>query len=205
MPNPSQVSAQNINTELGVGTTTTLSLGNNWVRNVTTQTTGSVDYGKARWGINFPGGALISGGDYFKTYGGGLGNLPNTYFYMLASDVGFGTASSNTILTLYSNGVMKLEVNTLSSATQNVHHVTWLTSGVNSDYTAQLKVNDAVAIGGAALNTDLVLSTTREWSSGAASGGGAASNYADCELIIKDSGGTLISRPIYFESFAEAF
>lgn len=204
MPSPSQVSAQNINTELGVGTTTTLSLGNNWVRNVTTQTTGSVDYGKARWGINFPGGRLINDLGYSKTYGGGQANLPNTYFYMFAYDAGFSLASSNTILTVYSNGVMKLEANGSTTAT-NVHHVTWLTSGVNSDYTAQLKVNDAVAIGGAALNTDLALSTTREWSSGAASGGGTASNYANCELIIKDSGGTLISRPIYFETIAEAF
>lgn len=207
MPNPSQVRAQDINTELGVSSTVIIPLSNNWVKNVAAKSSLSntnIKYGEIRWGINFPGGSLTNDG-YVKTYGGGLANLPNTYFYMFAFDTNFGAAGANTSLTIYSNGVMKMEVVADTFGTQS-HHVTWLTSGVNSDYTAQLKVNDAVAIGGVSqLNTDLVLSSTRSWHSGAFSNGGQASNYANCELIIKDSGGTLITRPIYFQSFAEAF
>ena len=52
MPNPSQVSSQNVNSELGVSTTTQLSWGNNWVRNVATQYSGTnstVNASKMRW------------------------------------------------------------------------------------------------------------------------------------------------------------
>ena len=69
MPAPSQVSASNVNTELGVGSSTQLSWGNNWVRNVTTQYTGTdstVNGSKMRWGINFPGGTLSDNVDYAK-------------------------------------------------------------------------------------------------------------------------------------------
>jgi hypothetical protein len=199
MPNPSQVSAQNINTELGVGTTTELSLGNNWVRNVATKSTGTISYANTRWGINFPGGLVTA--DYFGTNTYLRAYNTDPFLNLNATDFGFGSASANTILAIYSNGVMKFEATTTSYSV--AHHVTWLTSGSNSDYTAQLLVNDAIAIGGASLNTDLVLSTTRIWSSGAAAGGGGqAINYANCDLIIK-SGGELITRRVYFNTFAE--
>ena len=64
MPSPNAVSASNVNTELGVGSSAQLNWGNNWVRNVTTQFTGTnstVNGSKMRWGINFPGGEDFNG------------------------------------------------------------------------------------------------------------------------------------------------
>lgn len=210
MPNPSQTKASEINTELGVSSTAQIRMGNNWVRNVATKTSGTITYGNTRFGINFPGGSLAADtlggnpGSYTKTYGGGLFGIANTYLYLNAIDIGLGSSAANTILTLYSNGVMKIEVYTQGYG-YYPYHRTWLTSGVNSDYTAQMKVYDSVSIGGSSVNSDLALSTDRSWYSGAISGGGTATNYANCGLIIKSSGATLIERPVYFSTSADAY
>lgn len=62
MPAPSQTTAQNINTELGVSSTAELQMSNNWVKNVACKSSGAISYGDCRWGINFPGGYMDSFG-----------------------------------------------------------------------------------------------------------------------------------------------
>ena len=206
MPNPSQVSAQNINTELGVGTTTTLSLGNNWVRNVTTQATGSVDYGKARWGINFP--AVISGPfNSSKNYGSS-----NTLFASVNQNgdqnLGDSTIQNEIEFILYSNGTFYLSAGYNADggtgSQSNTFTGTWLTSGAAGDYTARIDLTSGSFDVGTT-GTDLVLSTTRAWtvSITAVQSGGLVSQVANGTLTIKDSGGTLIARPIYFECEGE--
>lgn len=154
------------------------------------------NFGKLRWGINFPGGSQASIFDssvnsYSKTYN----TTANLTVY--AQDFGVNFASANACLTLNSNGVLILTTTTNSGTTYN-HHVTWLTSGVNTDYTANLYVSSGsiAAPGGSDANTDLGLGTTRQWFvSGAISGEGTGTGYANCELIIK-SGGVLINRNV---------
>lgn len=202
MPNPSQVTAQNINTELGVPTTSNIPMSNNWLKNVAcvdVTSNSNINFGKLRWGINFPGGYQASIFDssvnsYSKTYN----TTANLTLY--AQDFAVGAASANASISLNTNGVLVLTTTTGTGITYN-HHVTWLTSGANTDYTANLYVSSGsiAAPAGSSVNTDLGLGTTREWSVfGAVVGDGYGTGYANCELIIK-SGGVLINRNVILQ------
>lgn len=203
MPNPSTVSAQDVSTELGKSTTTPLEL--NWAntRNVAVKSSGEISYGDCRWGINFPGGSIIyssldpSGAGYGKNY-----DL-NANLDLSGYATGFGSQIAYCNVLVHSNGTLELRA---AGGDVVVETRTWLTSGVNTDYTAQLILYDSAAgIGPSASNTDLALSTTRHWSIISASGGGTASNYANSRLVIKSAGTTLINRAVNFTAFAEAY
>jgi hypothetical protein len=212
MPNPSQVSAQNINTELGVSSTAQLQLSNNWVKNLasTFSTSNSnIRMGDCRWGINFPGGEMLNyrGGnqDYVKTY-----NLNNSLTISSFDGVetydSFTVAQSVAALTLFSNGVMKIEANDTGDPGYS-QHFTWLTSGANSEYTAQFNVTSGALTGGSGANTDHVLTADRTWivSTNILQGSGgdqSDTRQASGNLIIK-SGGTLITRPVSL--YAQAY
>jgi hypothetical protein len=196
MPNPSQVSAQNINTELGVGSTTLIQLNNNWVRNVASKSSGQISYGDCRWGINFPGGEqfadnLTPANSYNKTYS----TSPN--LDLSGYDISLTTAVANTSLKIGSDGTLTIE--STAGATYNIAQFTWLTSGSNSDYTANLYVNSDTTLNPnypSTTNVDHSLSETRQWRILAASGGGDAQGYANCDLIIKSGGTELFRRRI---------
>jgi hypothetical protein len=207
MPAPSQVSASNVNTELGVGSSTQLRWGNNWVRNVTTQYTGTnseVNGSKMRWGINFPGGLMNEGGGYIIQY------EYNSDLVISASQTvaydGVTYAEGYSEIRFFSNGVMRLQASTTAGPTN--YHKTWLTSGSAGDYTVQFQLTsgDALDGGSSAANTDLAMSTDRFFAlfTGAVGpGNGIVDKDTFGNIIIKDSGGTLITRPIQLSTYAE--
>jgi hypothetical protein len=207
MPAPSQVSASNVNTELGVGSSTQLRWGNNWVRNVTTQYTGTnseVNGSKMRWGINFPGGLMNEGGGYIIQY------EYNSDLVISASQTvaydGVTYAEGYSEIRFFSNGVMRLQASTTAGPTN--YHKTWLTSGSAGDYTVQFQrtSGDALDGGSSAANTDLAMSTDRFFAlfTGTVGlGAGIVDKDTGGNIIIKDSGGTLITRPIILSAYAE--
>lgn len=206
MPDPSSVTAQQINTEVGAPTTTTqLDIsGNNWVRNVAAIPSGAISYGNLRWGINFRGGrfqGFTGAGTYSKSYN--QQSYLNVYAETLNSGVG---AAARANLELNSNGVMIL--NTVSGGITTLSHSTWLTSGLAGDYTANF-VADVASVGtitGSARNADLVLSTTRNWSVNSQRGLiGTDGDYLIGNLVITNTvgGAQLIKRPVELESYAE--
>ena len=206
MPAPNQVSASNVNTELGVGSSAQLNWGNNWVRNVTTQFTGTnseVNGSKMRWGINFPGGDDSNGG-FVKNY-----DTDSTLRILAEETVsydGFTLAQGYSEIRFFANGVMRLDTSTAASG-PIFYHKTWLTSGAAGDYTLQFQrtAGDALTGSSSASNTDLAMSTDRFFGLNAQVGPGvdALSKTTFGNLIIKDGGGTLITRPIELNAFAE--
>lgn len=209
MPDPSSVSAQQINTELGVSSTTILPLSNNWVKNLasTWSTSNSnIKMGDCRWGINFPGGEMLnyrSGSEsYSKKYQ--LDNeLQISSYDQVAVYDSFTTAQAAAWLTLYSNGVMKIEANDTGDPGYS-QHFTWLTSGANSDYTARFDLypGGTLSAGSSNANEDLALTADRTWYvvSPLLQGSGGDQDetaFASGNLIIKSGGTTLINRPVY--------
>jgi len=209
MPAPSQVSAADVNTELGVGSTTQLSWGNNWVRNVATQYTGTnseVNASKMRWGINFPGGQYFNG-VFSTTYD--LNSTLKIAAEEIVSYDGFTYAEGASEIRFYANGVMRLQTSTAAGGSVD-YHKTWLTLGAGAagDYTVQFQrtAGDALTGSSSASNTDLAMSTDRFFAlfTGTIGPGvDALSKTTQGNLIIKDSGGTLITRPIELNAFAE--
>jgi hypothetical protein len=209
MPAPSLTKSSDINTELGKGSTTILRLGDANTRNLATKSSGAISFGNCRWGINFPGGDFtlgsFGGGIYVQTYDF------NDSLSISASDIkttydSFSSAQAATAIRLFANGTLRLEVGSSSYATA-FHHKLWLTSGVNSNYTAQFQVTSGALTSGDSSNTDLVLSSDRAWfvttSTLLGTGGDQSETLtASGNLIIKDSGGTLITRPISLVSVA---
>jgi len=210
MPAPSQVSASNVNTELGVGSSTQLRWGNNWVRNVTTQYTGTnseVNGSKMRWGINFPGGEMYNTLGFNPT--GPTYDTTSTLLIAAQEQIlydGFSYAQGYSEIRFFSNGVMRLQSSTAGGGPTN-YHKTWLTSGAAGDYTVQFQRTAGAALtgGSSAANTDLAMSTDRFFALDVQVGPGvdAASALTFGNLIVKDGGGTLITRPIELSSFAE--
>ena len=209
MPSPNAVSASNVNIELGVSSSAQLNWGNNWVRNVTTQYTGTnseVNGSKMRWGINFPGGSMNEGGGYIPQYEYDS-NLVISATQAILQD-GFSYAEGYSEIRFFSNGVMRLQASDTSGPTN--YHKTWLTSGSAGDYTVQFQrtSGDAldVANGASAANTDLAMSTDRFFSlftGTIGTGNQIVSKGTYGNIIIKDSGGTLITRPIILAAYAE--
>lgn len=208
MPNPSSVTAQQINFEIGAtSNTTTLQLSNNWVKNLasTFSTANSnIKMGDCRWGINFPGGYLYNNRQttqsFTKTYD--TDNILQINSYdQLALYTGGDIVQAAAYFELFSNGVMRL-IGFDSQGGNYYVHITWLTSGLNSDYTANLNViSGAVTAGSSAINSDLALSTNRSWTVGTnqllGSGGDQdETQTVTANLIIKSAGTTLIIRPV---------
>lgn len=219
MPTPSSTSASQINAELGVGSTTALSLSNNWVRNVATVSSGTIAYSNTRYGINFPGGILLN--NTVSPYAGT--KTPN--YSANSTLVIFGEVIDNTpsnaeaiaagaALYLRANGQMTIRVTDNNHADTDVNR-TWINSGdTNSDYTAQFQItsglDDTVTLSGSSANTDHSLSADRYWSlvtttmTYNGSNSGIRSGNRVGNLIIKNSTGTtLISRPLTLEVYAE--
>ena len=196
MPNPSAVKASDINTELGVSSTLEIKMGNNWVRNVTTQSTGAVTAGRGRWGINFPAGdwGYSAGSYYNKNYGYDSASYGLTNAYNP-----FGPTTIYCQMAICSNGTLIYTAQSDSFGNVDIFSRTWLTSGSNSDYTARVDVTSGTING--TTGSDLSLSSTRVWSVGGEVPYSGGYTYIpwDCEgnLIIKDSGGTeIFRRPI---------
>lgn len=205
MPNPNAVKASDVNTEMGVGSTTTLRWGNNWVRNVATQYTATnspVNASKLRWGINFPGGYDTVYGRTKQYYGNS--NLDGTVQGAINYD-GMTYATGGAYVSMCSNGVMQVVLTT--QYTQDFINNTWLTSGVNSDYTAQFSLDSGYGYGGSSFNTDHGLGTTVTWYVSATVGPypGDNSSFMFGNLIIKAAGTEIFRRPINYVAQATVY
>jgi len=204
---PSQVSAANVNAELNVSSTLTMSLSNNWVKNVAaipTSTT-TLNYGRLRWGINFPGiqPDPAAGGfgysDANTPYR--LANSANILYSVIAVQ-STGSVTANARIQINSNGILKYIIGSATSGnpgggTADIRTRTWLTSGTNSDYTANLVITTgSFDAGSSASNTDLLLSTTRNWTvTVVRASPGASSQLCSGVMIIKNDGVEIFRRP----------
>jgi len=195
MPTASQVSAQDINSEIVYTSTQSVNLNETRVRNLACDSSGEITFAQCRWGINFPGG-LHEYGVRTKQYN--TTSSLDLYDSVAIGHDGVSTVTASVTLQLNNNGTMQVYTPTVVTNT-------WLTSGSAGDYYAQMsKTSGDNNTGGSALNTDLVLSTTRywEWTVTAGPGYGTVSKTFSGNLIIKDSG-TLITRPFTVEVAAE--
>lgn len=203
MPAPSLTKSSDINTELGKGSTTILRLGDANTRNLACRSSGTISFGNCRWGINFPGGDMGIGG--YNSFGATYdlnSTLTITSSDLVAQD-GSTVAFCTSEINFYANGVMRL--NSFTQQTQYLYHRTWLTSGAAGDYTVQFQHTGGDALTGGTSNTDLAMSTTRTFVLDAQVGPSVGTDFKNTfgNLIIKDSGGTLITRPIELSSSAE--
>jgi len=203
MPDPSQVTATQINTELGVSASAQLKWGNNWARNVATQYTGTdspVNASKFRWGINLPGGsASISSLEPKYNLDDGLFIAGNDF----AAYNGVNEAGAFANIIFRSNGQLSIIVNGSIA-----HNRTWLTSGGAGDYTIQFsKTGGTHDLTYGTQNTDLILSadTSFELQSIVGPGTGYLFKTATGNFILKEypSGVTHITRPTTFQAEAE--
>lgn len=199
MPTPSQVTAININEALGYGSGSTnqLSLDYAQARNLANKPSPSsqISYGDCRWGINFPG---YDNSNYLDG--------PNCNIRSSITNSLYTYLTAQSLLSLTSSGsyVVSMNYNVGPPISQTT---TWLTSGVNSDYTVQMQTSSAnFQAGYSALNVDLPLSSSQQWAVQAIFNNdiAPAEIYAIGNLIIKDSGGTtLFVRPVYLYAYAE--
>lgn len=199
MPAPSTTTAQNINTELGQSTTTAVNLNETQVRNLACKSSGAISYGNCRWGINFPGGDYTNFTRTLQYTSTPNMSLSDNNFQIYNPP--FSSAFASVTLTVNSNGILYIYCGA------QTYTNTWLTSGSAGDYTVQLeKTTGDNPTGGDAVNTDYVLSTGRSWAWSASvgpPGPGIVSYYFEGNLILKDSGGTLITRPVVVSVQAE--
>jgi hypothetical protein len=209
MPAPSLTKSSDINTELGKGSTTILRLGDANTRNLACVSSGTIKYGNCRWGINFPGGEMYNTLGFNPT--GPTYDTTSTLLIAAQEQIlydGFSYAQGYSEIRFFSNGVMRLQSSTAGGGPTN-YHKTWLTSGAAGDYTVQFQLTAGSALtgGSSAANTDLAMSTDRFFALDVQVGPGvdAASAITFGNLIVKDGGGTLITRPIELSSFAEIF
>lgn len=194
MPTPSQISATNINNALGAGSTNQVDINYSQVRNLANKPSGQISYGDCRWGINFPG---YDNSDYLDG--------PNCNIQSSIWNESYTYLTAQSMLSLTSSGsyVVSMNYNVGPPISQTT---TWLTSGVNSDYTVQMQTSSAnFQAGYSALNVDLPLSSSQQWAVQAIFDNGYyySDIYATGNLIIKDSGGTtLFVRPVYLYAYA---
>ena len=199
MPAPATVSAQNINSEIGYTSTQSVNLNETRVRNLACDASGETNFAFCRWGINWRGGSA-TGFAFSKQYD--TTSALNAY----ATDFVFSpaTATSACALILFASGTMRVRIT--QGGVSTTWDSTWLTSGVNSNYTAQLTVSSGAWTSGTT-GTDLNLNTDRTWEivTTRTTNGFSSSTVAG-NIIIKDTDGfwgTLLTRPYSFTADAE--
>jgi hypothetical protein len=197
MPAPSATTAQNINTEIGYSSTASVNLNETRVRNLAAKSSGAISYGDCRWGINFPAVGHVNnvGSETF------ISDYANTStLSVLHTDVASGSSTATVSLELLSGGTFRTVAGSFTRDS------TWLTSGAAGDYTARLDLDSGSNTPtGSATGTDLALSSNRTWSFTVSTGPGTSIASATGNLIIKDGGGTLITRPFSLYAEANAF
>lgn len=185
MPDPSQVSAQNINTEIGASSTATVALNDPAVRNLANKSSGIISYGDCKWGISIPGGDIsdVAGTtSYTKTYS----TLANIQIFTTTV---VGPLAEAGIM-VAANGALQYRTDTSEGGGQVVKSATWLNSGTNSDYKIRLQTNGATLSGSSSAgDTDHVLSSDRYFAINLSVSGALNGN-----IILKDSAGTELFR-----------
>jgi len=185
MPNPSQVSAQNINTEIGASSTATVSLNDTSVRNLANKSSGVVSYGDCKWGISIPGGD-VSDFSGITTYNKTYSTVANIQIFT-ATTVG---PLAEAGIMVAANGAIQYRTDTSEAGGQVVKSATWLNSGLNSEYKIRLQTNGATLSGSSSAgDTDHVLSSNRYFAIDLSVSGALNGN-----IILKDSAGTELFR-----------
>ena len=184
----SSTSAQDINTELGVSSTASVNLNATAVRNLACRSSGAISFKDCRWGINFPARTNFA-----------LDYATSNKVDLFESVITNGACDSETKIVIGSNGTLTYSSATNLSGDTTFMSRTWLTAGAAGDYTARFDITSGtLSSGSAADGTDLALSTSRTFRVTAVQAGGGSSVLNICEgnLIIKQSGTTLITRPV---------
>jgi len=203
MPIPSETTASQINSELGKTSSAILKLNDANTRNLAVKSSGAIKFGDCRWGINIPGGICDNIERVINYNVDSELNIQASQFSMY--DPPFSSAYASAAIYFRSNGQMSIIV-IGDAGDQNIFNRTWLTSGSAGDYTIQLQKTSGNTPGGDSVNTDLALSTTRSWTLTSfiePPGPGIDDKTLSGNLILKDSGGTLITRPFFLASDAE--
>lgn len=199
MPDPSIIKFSDVNTELGQTTTQIIRTSNNHVRNVAAAgLSGEYGFSDLRWGINFPG-RYVEADNAFNL--NRIQYRSTSAITISAINAAPGGRSANATISIESGGTIKYQAVSVGT---NTFSRTWLTSGVNSDYTANLHLTSGSITTGSTTNTDLALSTTRTWTvrSVALGAGSEDSDSATGVLIIKSGGVELFRRSFFLETFA---
>lgn len=185
MPNPSQVSFSDINTEVGYSSTAQTSLNDTRVRNLAVKSSGAISMANCRWGINFFGGFFDSG-SYSKTY-----NLNST---LDGASISITGPYAEAGIKICSNGTFQCIAATSEVGTQFPKSATWLTSGINSDYKCRFDITSgSLSATSSTSGTDHALTSDRYFAVADNNGTGATISV-EGTLIIKDSGGTELFR-----------
>jgi len=198
MPAASTVTAQDINSEIGYTSTQSVNLDETRVRNLANDQSGEISFAQCRFGINVPGGDcdLVTRTQKYST----SAELTISGTQFMAYD-GISSATSSATVHLRSNGQMSVYTDGT-----NVFNRTWLTSGSAGDYTIQFQRTSGDALtSGDSSNTDHALSSSRSFQLSVSVGPNPGYSFKSTSgnLILKDSGGTLITRPIYLGAEAE--
>jgi hypothetical protein len=145
-----------------------------------------------RWGINFPG-RLLSRFNADTTNSPQYNTSPNIEISDNNASFGFGfVVSASASIAFNTNGILSY------NAGASTFTRTWLTSGTNSQYTANFALETGtLAAGSSQTNIDLLLSTNRSWSVSATTSTSPPSNVGSTvtgTLIIKDNTGVELLR-----------
>lgn len=223
-PTPDQITAQNINQQFRKGfgasysLTSQVSYANNWTRNVAS-TFGITEVRSANisYGNNIPMATTTSDDVLIKTT-----VARSNVAYLWAErfrEVVNGTAVASANLILYSNGTGSYlrSTGTMESPTFMSDNFVWRPSvdTTSTNYYVQFALSSNSRAGTAfsssspAVNTDLILTTTRHWQVGVVDVGTGTNVLVRGNLIMKYStdGGTnkeeYFRRPFVFDVYAQ--
>jgi hypothetical protein len=208
VPAPNTVSADIINTELGKSAGSNLQWNFANTRNLAVQTSGTIDAANLSYGIALPAESNTS-------YNGAGGQIIGGYALDLVVDsIKLGTGANATVrIDLYANGVGWYREFDNGSTLGKVNKTfTWLPSGgtAGNHYINFQRESGDTRTSGDSINTDLILSTDRNWQFTVVQGI-PGSTFLDSQgrLILKystDAGATktpYFEREYYISVFAE--
>lgn len=221
-PTPDQITAENINQQFrkgfaGYSLTNQVSYANNWTRNVAS-TFGITEVRAANvsYGNNIPM-ATTTGDDVIIKTTVERSNVAFLWAERLRVINGTAVASANLIL--YSNGTGSYlrTTGTMESPTFRADNFIWRPSvdTVSTNYYVQFALSSNSRAGTAfsssspAVNTDLILTSTRHWQCGVVDVGNGTNVVVRGNLIMKYStdGGTskeeYFRRPFVFDVYAQ--
>lgn len=152
-----------------------------------------IKFSNLRWGINFPGVQLVGPRYRYSN----TANIVSSRTRVAST----GFVMANGRIEINSNGILKYIVGGREpgvNATSDLRSTTWLTSGVNSDYTANIVITGTGSFDAdsSPTNADLLLNTTRRWTiTNNQPAPGGTTRSASGVMIIKNDGVEIFRRP----------
>lgn len=201
MPDPSVIKFSDVNTELAQSASQIITTSNNHVRNVAAAgLSGEYGFSDLRWGINFPGRRVVA-----STTSGfnEIRYRTNSLIVVDAEYILAGAArAANATIRINNSGTIQYQA---VGGVTNTFTRTWLTSGVNSDYTANLHLSTGAITSGNTTSVDHPLSGNLSWTvrSVALTSGSIDEDSASGALIIKSGGVEIFRRSFLLDTYAE--